>query len=270
MNSAIQRRLRTPVYYLLGASAAALFIAPVIWSSVKSFYTGDAPSFSNYERLLTFGEGLGVYTANSAAVTALSVLGTLVVSTLGGYGFARFEFPGKNVLFVVTLAILMIPHATLLIPIYVLFGQWGIGGSLVGLSLVLIMFQLPFSIFMMRIAFSSLPRELEEAALLDGCSSFGALRRILVRAVTPAIVTVFIFTFLASWNEFLAPLILLNDGRQFTLPVALVSLRSGDFGSVDLGALQSGIVFTALPCVAIFLVLQRYYLRGITSGAVRG
>src|SRR5258705_8544096 len=109
------------------------------------------------------------------------------------------------------------------------------------------MFQLPFGLFMMRNSFEALPVELEEAALIDGCGTAGALYRVLLRCVAPGMVTVALFSFLASWNEFVAPLIFLTDGDKFTLPVALFNLHSGSLGSVDFGALQSGVGTPAGP-----------------------
>ena len=123
-------------------------------------------------------------------VSGLCVVLTLLISTLGGYAFARFRFPGRNALFLLTLAILMVPYATLLIPLYVLLNTLGLQNSLVGVALVLTMFQLPFSTFMMRISFESVPRELDEAAMVDGCSSFSALWRVLLPAVRPGLITV--------------------------------------------------------------------------------
>jgi ABC-type maltose transport system permease subunit len=168
------------------------------------------------------------------------------------------------------LAILMVPYATILIPLYVVLGHLGLQDSLVGLSLVLIMFQLPFAVFMMRNAFEALPRELEESALVDGCTTFAALRKILLHGVRPALITVGLFAFLASWNDFFAPLILLSDGAKFTLPVAVVSIQEHTFGAIDYGALEAGVMVMAVPCVALFLGLQRHYVQGFTTGALRG
>ena len=272
----VRRAAGSTGFYGFASALAVLFLAPLVWSTVRSVTGGQATGgegtygTKNYERLADYGEGLLVYLWNSVAVSALTVAGTLVVAVLAGYAFARYDFPGKNLLFLAALAILMIPHPTILVPLYQLFGYVGLQNSLIGLSLVLVMFQLPFALFMMRNAFEALPRELEESALMDGCTSFGALRRVLLRAVLPSMITVGLFAFLASWNEFIAPLIFLSDGAKFTLPVALVSLRSGEFGSVDLGALQAGIVVTAIPCVLIFLLLQRHYMRGFMSGALKG
>ena len=273
-----RRRRATAItagWYSTSTVLALLFLGPMVWSFVISVSgpraTGGRGGLGadNNPRLIEYGEGLATYSVNSILVSLITVVGTLLVTVLGGYALARFSFPGKNVLFVGALAILMIPHPTILIPLYTLLRLVNLQNSLIGVSLVLIMFQLPFGLFMMRNAFEGLPRELEEAALLDGCRPFSALRRVLLRAVFPATITVGMFAFLASWNEFLTPLILLTQGQKFTLPVALVSLRSGEFGTIDLGALQAGIAVAALPCLLIFMLLQRHYVRGFTAGAVR-
>jgi multiple sugar transport system permease protein len=270
------RRFREAGFYSTSTVLAALFLSPLVWSFYTSVHgpraAGGREGFGgdNYVRLSEYGVGLGRYLWNSSVVTLLAVLGTVVVTVLGGYALARFKFPGKNLLFIGALAILMVPHPTILVPLYTMLNWVGLQNSLASVAVVLVMFQLPFGLFMMRNAFEALPGELEEAALLDGCTNLGALRRILLRAVTPAMVTVGMFAFLAAWNEFLTPLIFLTDGRSFTLPVALVSLRSGELGTVDLGALQSGIVVTAIPCLLMFIFLQRHYVRGFTAGSVRG
>lgn len=272
----IVRRLRDVGFYGTSTVLAVMFLAPLLWSVYTSVHgpraTGGEGGFGadNYVRLSQYGAGLGQYVWNTTVVTMLAVVGTLVVTVLGGYALARFSFPGKNLLFLGALAILMVPHPTILVPLYTMLNFVGLQNSLLSVALVLVMFQLPFGLFMMRNAFESLPREMEEAALLDGCSHLSAMRHILLRAVTPAMVTVGMFAFLAAWNEFLTPLIFLTDGRNFTLPVALVSLRSGELGTVDLGALQAGIVVTAIPCLLMFLLLQRHYVRGFTAGSVRG
>lgn len=263
-------------FYSTSGALAVLFFVPAVWtvySSVHGRRANDGEpgwGIANYRRLADYGSGLEVYLANTAIAAAVTVAVTVVTTTLGGYAIARFDFPGKNVVFLVTLAILMVPYTTILIPLYVFLGWISLQNSLIGLGLVLAMFQLPFGLFMMRNSFEALPVELEEAALIDGCSHTGALFRVLLRGVIPGMVTVALFSFLSAWNEFVAPLIFLTDGTRFTLPVALFNLQSGTLGSVDFGALQAGVVTAALPCVAVFLLLQRYYVRGFTSGALKG
>jgi multiple sugar transport system permease protein len=267
--------IRTPFWVFSGA-LAVIFLFPLVWTSVKSVspYPGtgqvDGWGFGNYVTLAHYQAGIWQYLANSAFVSGLCVLLTLLISTLGGYAFARFRFPGRNALFMLTLAILMVPYATLLIPLYVLLNKIGLGNSLVGVALVLTMFQLPFSTFMMRISFESVPRELDEAALVDGCSSFSALWRVLLPAVRPGLITVGLFAFLAAWNDFFAPLILINDTNKMTLPLAVSNLRVQVQGVIDYGATEAGVVVLALPCIVLFLLLQRHYVRGFMSGALKG
>jgi multiple sugar transport system permease protein len=267
--------LRTP-YWLFTAALAVIFLFPVVWTAVSSVspQAGTSQStgwgFGNYNSLGSYQAGIWRYLGNSLFVSVLTVVLTLGTSLLGGYAFARFRFPGRSALFLITLAILMVPYATLLIPLYVLLNDVGLQDSLVGLGLVMTVFQLPFAIFMMRISFEAVPRELDEAAMVDGCSSFGALWRVLLPAVKPGLITVGLFAFLAAWNEFLAPLILISDSNKLTLPVAVSNIRGQVQGVVDYGATEAGVVVLALPCVVLFLVLQRHYVRGFMSGALKG
>ncbi|MEV4510251.1 carbohydrate ABC transporter permease [Dactylosporangium sp. NPDC049525] len=266
-------RTRAAGFHLTCAALAVLFLTPMLWALYSSLRgrTGTGPlGLGNYWRLLDYGSGLPVYMANTAFVALVTVAVTVVATTLGGYAVARFSFPGKNLLFMLTLTILMVPHSTILIPLYIMLDWLGLQNSLLGLALVLAMFQLPFGLFMMRNSFEALPVELDEAALIDGCGPAGVLRHVLLRGVVPGIVTVALFSFLASWNEFVAPLIFITDDEKFTLPVALFNLQSGSLGAVDYGTLLSGVVTAAVPCVLLFLLLQRYYVRGFVKGALKG
>jgi len=267
--------IRTP-YWVLTSALALIFLYPLLWTAVSSIAPKAGTSqvsgwgFGNYIALGSYQAGIVQYFANSAFVSLLTVALTLVISLFGGYAFARFRFPGKNLLFLLTLAILMVPYASVLIPLYVILNAVGLQNTLVGVALVMTMFQLPFATFMMRIGFESIPKELDEAAMVDGCSSFGALRRVLIPAVKPSLITVGLFAFLAAWNDFIAPLILINDSDKFTLPLAVANLRGQVQGVVDYGATEAGVVVLALPCIVLFLVLQRHYVRGFLSGAFKG
>jgi multiple sugar transport system permease protein len=267
--------LRTP-YWVLTAGLALIFLYPLIWTAISSVSPlagtnqTDGWGFGNYATLANYQAGIWVYLFNSLFVSLLTVALTLTISLLGGYAFARFKFPGKDLLFLSTLAILMVPYATLLIPLYVLLNTVGLSNSLVGVALVLTMFQLPFSMFMMRISFESIPREMDEAAMVDGCSAWTVLWRVLVPAVKPGLITVGLFAFLAAWNDFMAPLILINDTNRMTLPLAISNLRGQVQGVVDYGATEAGVVVLALPCILLFLILQRHYVRGFMSGAFKG
>ncbi|WP_341955323.1 carbohydrate ABC transporter permease [Microbacterium sp. LWH13-1.2] len=280
--SSTRHTLRGIPYHITGIVLALVFLFPLVWSTLNSFKTPAEASSSpptlwpqqlsgeNYEELIANGEGLGQYIGNSLVVAGVSVLLTIVIATLGGYGFARFQFRGKNIVFLAVIAVLMVPHATLVLPLYFMFARAGMQDSLVAVGLVLTVFQLPFSIFLMRNSFEAIPVELEEAGRVDGASSFGVFLRISLPLVLPGVVTVALFAFLVSWNEFFIPLLLLNDGSNFTLSVMLVNIRSGAYGSIDWGLLQAGTTVAILPCLVLYLVLQRFYIGGLTEGALRG
>ena len=261
---------------------AIVFLFPVVWSALISISPGahassmpppflpDTFTFENYLKLNQYGAGLSTYLYNSAGVAILTVLGAVILSTLAGYGFSRFSFPMKNVFFVLILATLMIPFQSILTPLFLMLGVAHLQNTLPGLALVYITFQLPFGVFIMRNTFDAVPMEIEEAALLDGCNSLSLLYRVMLVPVRPGIVTVGIYAFINAWNEFLAALIIMSQEKKFTLPIMLTSVRSGLYGAVDWGALQAGITVAIIPCVLIFLFLQRYYMRGLMGGAIKG
>lgn len=276
------RRVTTALIYVLLTVLAVAFLFPVVWSLITSFKpppeAAASPAtglptrlvFDNYLKLNRLGLGAWQYISNSLIVAAITVFGSIVLSTLGGYGFSRFQFRGKNILFVMILTTLMIPFQSILTPLFLILGTLRLQNTLIGLALVYITFQLPFGIFVMRNTFDTVPKELEEAALLDGCNSLSMLWRVMLIIVRPGIITVGIYAFINSWNEFLAALIFMNKESMFTFPIMLSSVRTGLYGTVDWGALQSGVIVSILPCILIFLLLQRYYMQGLMGGAVKG
>ncbi len=278
----LRRRGLLALRYVILIILALLFLFPIVWSFINSIklpaeslavpptYLPSQISLENYDELTTYGKiGIAQHVYNSAVVAIITVVGSIVLSTLGGYGFARFNFPGKNFLFIMVLSTLMIPFQSILIPLFVMIVQVDLHNTLFGLALVYITFQLPFGIFLMRNSFLAVPLEIEESALLDGCSSFSLLYRLMLRLVLPGVVTVAIYAFINSWNEFLAALIFMTDQDNFTLPVFLTTIRYGIWGDVDWGALQAGVIVSIIPSLGIFLLLQRYYMDGLMGGAVK-
>lgn len=269
------RAARMPAWVLQGA-LVILFALPLVWAAVASVSPQAGSNqvhgwgLGNYRTLTHYQDGVWAYVVNSTIVSGLTVVFTLAVSLLGGYAFARFQFFGRNVLFLATLAILMVPYATLLIPLYVLLNDIGLQNSLLGLALVMTLFQLPFATFLMRISFEAIPRELDEAAKVDGAGPLRVLFYVLVPAVKPGLITVGLFAFLAAWNDFITPLILISDTSKWPLPLAVANMRQQVMGVVDYGATEAGVVVLALPCVLLFLALQRHYVRGLMSGALKG
>jgi len=267
--------------WLFAFFLAIAFLFPIAWSLLNSFKTSagasavpttywpDEWSVENYAAIWSYGRGLAVYTWNSLLLATLTVAGTVVFSTTAGYGFSRFRFPGKTLLFFLCLLPMLVPYQTILTPLFVIATTLKFHNSLFGLSLVYILFQLPFSIFLMRNSFDAVPKELEEAATMDGCGHFGILRHVAFSIVKPGIITVALFAFINAWNEFFAALLFLNGEDSFTLPIVLATIRAGQLGQIDWGALQAGVIISIIPCMLLFLILQRHYIEGLTGGAVK-
>lgn len=265
-----------------GMTMAFLFLAPLAWSVLVSFkrasearqpplppWPVEGATIENYTMLDSFGSGIATHAGNSLIVSTGTVIISVIVSLLAGYGFSRFTFPLKNLLFVLIIMSIMVPFQSILTPLFLILSRLGLQNSLAGLILVYVTLQLPFSVFMMRNAFDAVPKEIEEAARVDGASVWHVLVKIMLPLVFPGVVTVAIFAFLGSWNEFLAALIFMTDQDKYTLPILMTAVASGQFGTINWGAIQSGVTVMMLPCLALFLLLQRYYVRGLTAGAVK-
>jgi multiple sugar transport system permease protein len=271
-------------HYLVGAICVlviALMLGPIaaaVLDSVKTpeeaaasppTYLPSTLSFENYAKVFHYQAGLPTYLLNSLVVGCLTIAMCLALAVSAGYGLARFRLPGRELLFMLLLSGLMIPYQTLLTPLYLQLAHLGLANTHLGLAIVHTLLQLPFSIYLMRQSFEALPPELEDAALIDGCTSLQMLWLVFLPAVLPAVVTLVLFAFITSWNEFLAALILMGKETKFTIPIMLVGVRQGHFGAVDWGALQAGVVLSMLPCLLIYLLLQRYYISGLLTGAVK-
>jgi multiple sugar transport system permease protein len=279
----VTARVPRTAWWMACLALGALFALPLYLTIAQSLKTSREAaaspptliphqlSLQNYLNLNGHAGSIdvAVHLLNSLLVALATSAGTVVLATLAGYGFARLHFPGAGLLFLAMLAAFMIPFQAIITPLYVVLHTIGLSNSLVGLTLVYITFQLPFGIFLMRNSFGALPADLEESAQLDGCSLLSTLWRVMLPLALPGVVTTALFSFFASWNEFFAALILITDQSKFTLPVVLSVLQTGQFGTIDWGVLEAGVVLSAAPCVVLFLLLQKYYVRGLLSGAVK-
>ena len=206
--------------------------------------------------------------ANSLLVASATTLGQLVVSAMAGYAFARFRFWGRDALFLAFLATLMVPFAVTMTPLFIIVKTLGWTNSYWGL-IVPAMFS-AFGVFLMRQFFLSLPTELEEAATLDGSSTLNTFWRVMLPLSGPAVATLAVFSFMASWNNFLWPLLIVSDQRLMTLPLALATLQGIYPGQTQWNLIMAGTVITVAPMVLIFLLAQRWVVEGVASSGIKG
>ncbi|MEV0384918.1 carbohydrate ABC transporter permease [Nonomuraea sp. NPDC050643] len=233
-------------------------------------YVPHGLSLDGYARLWDYQQGLPVYLANSLGTALLAIVLTLLLAVPAAYALARFPVPAKEAIFVVLLLALIIPYQALLTPMFLMFAKIGLTNSLLGLAILHTAVQLPFSLYVLRNSFSAIPRELEEAAIMDGSSSWEALRWVFIPSAVPAIVTTALFAFITSWNEFLGALVMMSRGSAFTLPLILATSRTEtSLGGTDWGMLQAGVTISIIPCVLVYFSLQRYYVSGLMSGAIK-
>ncbi|WP_440696209.1 carbohydrate ABC transporter permease [Clavibacter nebraskensis] len=269
---AVRASMPRLAWYVACGCVALLFLYPlgIMLGTALTAQDGSV-GLGNLQRLLTPTGGLDLVTSlrNSVFVSLLVTAITIVVSTLAGYAFARLPFRGSDVVFFVVLITFMIPFQAIITPLFLTLIELDLDNSLVGLSLVLATFNLPFGIFLMRNSFAAVPASLEEAALIDGNTPLQAMRRVMLPIAIPGVVSTALLTFFSAWNDFFATLILITDQSLYTLPVSLNILSAGQNNSVDWGLMQTGVAVTVLPCVVLYLLLQRYYVAGLVSGAVK-
>ncbi len=271
--------------YLVGAVCLALcgiMLLPLALSILASFkstaeaaavpptYIPGAITLDSYERLWSYQAGLPTYLLNSFGTAILTIVLILGLTIPAAYGLARFQVPGKEMIFLLLLLALIIPYQALLTPIFLMFAQLKLTNTIIGLAILHTVIQLPFSLYILRNSFAAVPRELEEAAVVDGASSWEVLVRIFIPSVVPAIITVALFAFVTSWNEFLGALVMMSKGSSFTLPVILAAARTEtSLGGTDWGMLQAGVTISIIPCIGVYLLLQKYYVSGLLSGSVK-
>ncbi len=234
---------------------------------VNPFGLFSSFSTENIRTAWTVG-GFGDYVLNSFLLTVPSTLLVVVLSTMGGYAFARLPFFGRTVLFYLVVLGLLVPFFTYMIPLYFQLRSMQLLDSLLGVNLVLASTGVSFGVFFMRAFFSDLPVEIEQAARVDGASEWQIFLRVMLPLVTSGMGALAVFTFLQNWNNFLVPLLYMPGGEYQPLTTGLYLFLGGR--SVDIGPLAAGTLITILPVVVLFVALQRQVTQGFLAGAVKG
>jgi ABC-type glycerol-3-phosphate transport system permease component len=264
--------------YAVAIGGTALFLLPLFWmvsSSLKPNYQVlEVPPrwlpspvrWSNYVEALTYVP-FGRFTLNTLLIALLTIVGHVVSCTVVAYGFARLRAPGKDFLFVLLLATMMLPYPVTMIPLYIGFNRLGWINTIWPL-VVPAFFGNPFYIFLLRQFFRTIPLDLEEAARIDGASTVQIIWHVLLPVMRPAIATVGVFTFQAAWTDFLAPLIYLHDQTKYTISLGLSFFRSNY--DVRWSYLMAASFVTMLPMVLVFFVAQKSFIEGITLTGIKG
>jgi len=273
----MKRVLPTVLLNALLAALAVLVLAPLAWMVSASFMvSGEAnhfpppllPSRATFEHYTDLFTRLNLARAfgNSLLVAVLATIVSLVTNSMAGYAFAKLRFRGRERTFRLLLAALVIPGQVSMLPLFLLLKSMGLVNTYTG---VIVPFMATiFGIFMVRQYALSIPDDLLDAARVDGAGEFRMFVEIVLPVLAPILATLAVFTFLSAWNDFLWPLIVLSDDSRYTLPVALASLSGEHVQDTEL--MMAGSVLTVLPVLAVFLLLQRAYMRGVMMGSVKG
>ncbi len=270
---------QTTLSYAVLVALAFLVLFPFYWMTITSFKSEEQMRSlismfwpnplvgENYEQLWSKTDFVKWY-GNSATVAISSTLLATAVGTIGAYALARLRFFGRGFMASATLITYLVPPSILFIPLYAQMRNLGLANSLAGLVAAYPSFTVPFVTWLLMGYFESIPEELEEAAMIDGATRFGAFYRVVLPLSAPGVLAAGLYAFTQAWNEFLYALVFITDGKLRTLPVGLASFITGDV--YGWGYLMAGAVLTTLPVIAAYIYLQKYMVEGLTAGSVKG
>lgn len=231
-----------------------------IWAMPKS------PLWNNYA--LAWQRGISKYFLNSVLVTGSTIVGAILVSALASYSLARFRFRGNQLIFILCMGGMMLSPQVTLIPLYKIIQALHIHNTYLALIIPYTAYRIPLIVMLIRSHFLSIPKEIEESAILDGCSSFKVFYNIFLPMSKPILLTCTIMTAYYAWNEFLYAIIFIDSDKFRTIPAGLMNLR--DALQTDWGVLLAGMTISAAPLIILFLLMQKQFIRGMTAGSVKG
>lgn len=281
-----ERLWRALIWTLLLAGACVM-ILPFLWLFTSSLKTDlevfryppkwipNPPQFQNYIDAWTTAPlrhpGFGTYLRNTVFIVILNEIAVLGSASLCAYGFARIDFPGKNLWFGILLSTMMLPGIVLMIPTFVIFSRIGWINTYLPLTVPAFFGGGAFFIFLLRQFFLSLPEELADAARIDGCGEFGIYWRIMLPLAKPALATVAVFTFIGTWNDYMGPLLYLSkDPNKWTVALGLAMFRTGMWQRTRWDLLMAASTMMIIPMIVIFFLAQRYFIQGIAVSGLKG
>lgn len=269
--------LRRALLYIVLILIAVIMVVPFLWmlsTSLKTQYDAvkippvwipDPPRWENYVKLFT-EQPMFQFMLNTIKIVFFVVLGQLFFSSLAAYSFARISFKGRNVVFFFYIATLMVPGQVTMIPTYLMFAKAGLTDN--HLALILPAFFSAFGVFLLRQFFMSLPRELEEAAEIDGCNPFMTYWRIMLPLVVPAMLTLGVFTLMNTWNDYMGPLIYLSSPEKYTMTLGIAYFKG--VYTTQWNLVMAGSIVSVVPILIAYLCAQKYFIEGIAFSGVKG
>lgn len=281
----IQRAVGRAVLYLIAITSAVIFMVPFAWTVLSSLKTSgelfrypptwlpENPQWHNYATVFELVP-FGLWTSNTIIIAIISTFGAVGSSAIVGYAFARFRFPGRDLLFMLTLSTMMLPVEVTLIPLYLLFAKIRWLDSFKPLIIPSFFGGGAFLIFLMRQFIMTIPKDLDEAARIDGAGYLRIFWQIIAPLSVPALATAAILTFMGHWNEFLQPFIFLNDKNKYTLAIGIKYFQevAGNVDSMEhrQNILMAASVMMTAPIILLFFLAQRYFVRGIVMSGIKG
>jgi len=275
----VRERITKAIIYILLILGSILVMLPFLWMISTSLkkpgteFTIPVQWIPNPPRWQNYPEGWSVlpfnlWLLNTVAITVVATLGSLISSALIGFGFARIDFPGRTVLFMLVLATMMLPYPSIIVPLFVLYKNLGWLDTFKPLTIPAFFGVNAFYIFLLRQFFKTIPVDLDDAARVDGCTTFGVFRYIAVPLIKPALGIIFVFSFMQNWNDFLGPLIYLSSTEKFTLALGLRFFQSQY--RVEWTLLMAVSLIVLSPCIVLFFIAQKYYIQGIVITGIKG
>jgi multiple sugar transport system permease protein len=275
-----QRMAGDALTYLVFALALVFFGGPLLWvlslsirTQQEVFITSlrlipESPTLENYGEVL-YSAQFSVFLINSLKLAVAGSIGAMLVAAPAAYAFSRLSFRGNGALLIGVLALQMISPLVIAIPLYRYFARLNVLDSHLSTAMVYIAILVPLATWMLKGFFDGIPPALDDAAMVDGCTRFGAFRRVTLPLILPGLTSVFVLTAILAWGEFIVPYILLSEPSLLPISVGILNFQ-GNYASTSPNVLAAGGVLAMLPAIATFVILQRFIVRALTSGAIKG